>query len=59
MPRDDPALDEAIREIAHPLATAWLRLHFPDPRQEESTPGGGAHGRRGPNYTAARSFSRA
>jgi hypothetical protein len=59
MPRRHPALDEGIREIAHLLASAWLRLHLPDPRQEESTPGGGAHGRGGLNYTAARSFSRA
>jgi hypothetical protein len=30
MPRRDPALDDAIREIADLLATAWLRLHLPD-----------------------------
>jgi hypothetical protein len=30
MPAHDPALDEAIREIANLLATAHLRLRFPD-----------------------------
>ena len=46
MPRRDPALEDAIREIADLLATAWLRLHFPDPPRDirdlseaESPPG--------------------
>ena len=30
MPDHDPALDSAIREIANLLATAYLRLRFPD-----------------------------
>ena len=30
MPAHDPALDEAIREIANLLATAHLRIRFPD-----------------------------
>jgi len=30
MPRRDPVLNEAIREVADLLATAWLRLHLPD-----------------------------
>jgi hypothetical protein len=33
----DPALDDAIREIANLLATAHLRLRFPDqPNQLDS-----------------------
>ena len=31
MANHDPALDDAIREIAALLATAYLRLRFPDP----------------------------
>jgi hypothetical protein len=30
MPDHDPALDDAILEIANLLATAYLRLRFPD-----------------------------
>jgi hypothetical protein len=30
MPAHDPVLDEAIHEIANLLATAHLRLRFPD-----------------------------
>jgi len=30
MPAHDPALDDAIREIANLLATVHLRLLFPD-----------------------------
>jgi hypothetical protein len=35
MPRRDPALDEAIREIAALLADAYLHLRLPDPEQKE------------------------
>ena len=30
MPDHDPALDDVIREIANLLATAYLRLRFPE-----------------------------
>jgi hypothetical protein len=30
MPAHDPALDDVVREIANLLATAHLRLRFPD-----------------------------
>ena len=37
MPNHDPPLDDAIHEIANLLATAYLRLQFPDqPRQLDS-----------------------
>ena len=31
MPDHDPKLDNAVQEIANLLATAHLRLRFPDP----------------------------
>ena len=31
MPDQDPKLDNAVQEIANLLATAHLRLRFPDP----------------------------
>jgi len=34
MPRRDPALDDAIREIADLLAKAYLRLRVPAPPQD-------------------------
>ena len=36
MPDHDPTLDDAIREIAKILATAYLRLRFPDQNQLDS-----------------------
>ena len=37
MPDHDPARDDAIHEIANLLATAYLRLRFPDqPSQLDS-----------------------
>ena len=38
MPDHDPALDDAIREIANLLATAYLRLRFPDQPSELDSP---------------------
>ena len=38
MPDHDPALDAAIREIANLLATAYLRLRFPDPVGQVDSP---------------------
>ncbi len=39
MPDRDPALDDAIREIAALLATAYLRLRFPDLPSQVDSPG--------------------
>jgi hypothetical protein len=46
MPDHDPALDDAIREIAALLATAYLRLRFPigDQRQLDSPQTESPHG---------------
>ena len=45
MPDHDPALDDAIREIAALLATAYLRLRFPDqPSQLDSPETESPHG---------------
>ena len=38
MPAHDPALDEAIREIANLIATAHLRLRFPDRQNQLDSP---------------------
>jgi hypothetical protein len=38
MPDHDPALDDAIREIANLLATAYLRLRFPDQTRQVDSP---------------------
>jgi len=38
MPDPDPALDDVIRKIAHLLATAYLRLRFPDPPGRVDSP---------------------
>jgi hypothetical protein len=34
----DPEIDDVIREVAHLLATAYLRLRFPDPAGEVDSP---------------------
>ena len=46
MPDHDPALEDAIREIAALLATAYLRLRFPigDQRQLDSPQTESPHG---------------
>ena len=36
MPDHDSAIDDAVREIANLLATAYLRLRFPDASQVDS-----------------------
>ncbi|MGH9633066.1 MAG: hypothetical protein ACRD7E_32585 [Bryobacteraceae bacterium] len=38
MPDHNPALDDAIREIANLLATAYLRLRFPDQARQVDSP---------------------
>jgi hypothetical protein len=38
MPDHDPAIDDAIREIANLLATAYLRLRFPDRTSQVDSP---------------------
>jgi hypothetical protein len=38
MPDPDPALDDVIREIAHLLATAYLRIRFTDPPGRVDSP---------------------
>jgi hypothetical protein len=44
MPDHDPAIDDAIHEIANLLATAYLRIRFPDrPSQVDSPETESAH----------------
>ena len=38
MPAADPALDDAVREIANLLATAHLRIRFPEPLKRLDSP---------------------
>jgi hypothetical protein len=38
MPATDPALDDAVREIANLLATAHLRIRFPEPLKRLDSP---------------------
>jgi len=38
MPDHNPALDDAIHEIANLLATAYLRLRFPDQARQVDSP---------------------
>jgi len=38
MPDHDPARDDAIHEIANLLATAYLRLRFPDQPSQLDSP---------------------
>jgi hypothetical protein len=38
MPDHDPAIDDAVREIANLLATAYLRLRFPDRASQVDSP---------------------
>jgi hypothetical protein len=38
MPDHDPARDDAIREIANLLATAYLRLRLPDQARQVDSP---------------------
>jgi len=38
MPDHDPAIDDAVREIAKLLATAYLRLRFPDRASQFDSP---------------------
>ena len=45
MPDPDPALDDALREIAALLAAAYLRLRFPlnEPKQLDTPETGSTH----------------
>jgi len=38
MPDHDPALDDAVREIANLLAKAYLRLRFPNRASQVDSP---------------------
>ena len=38
MPDHDSAIDDAIRKIANLLATAYLRLRFPDQASQVDSP---------------------
>lgn len=39
MPATDPAFDDAVREIADLLASAHLRIRFPEPLKRLDSPG--------------------